>query len=326
MGFRSRQSTSRSGCENRKTHGLLAHSTRTNEVAMTLSGSVETGSQESRKGFTSEHKPTWCPGCGDFGVLTALDRALTRLGRPEHDVAIVSGIGCSSRFPFFMNTYGFHSAHGRGLSVATGLKAARPDLTVVATGGDGDALAIGGNHFLHTMRRNVDITYILMDNQIYGMTKGQTAPTSRTGLRSKSTPYGNWEAPIDPPWVALTAGATFVAQATSWNVKALTDTLYAGLVHRGMSFINVLCPCVTFHKEATKDYFKDLCDEIPADHEPSSFDAAIRLLRGHEGRLPIGLIYHSQARTYGEGVDGTLRIPAGSGTRQHVKSVLDQYR
>ncbi|MGE5787768.1 MAG: 2-oxoacid:ferredoxin oxidoreductase subunit beta [Myxococcales bacterium] len=293
---------------------------------MTLSGSVETGSQESRKGFTSEHKPTWCPGCGDFGVLTALDRALTRLGRPEHEVAIVSGIGCSSRFPFFMNTYGFHSAHGRGLSVATGLKVARPDLTVVATGGDGDALAIGGNHFLHTMRRNVDITYILMDNQIYGMTKGQTAPTSRTGLCTKSTPHGNWESPIDPPWVALTAGATFIAQIGSWQLKPLTDLLHAGLLHRGTSFINVLCPCVTFHKEADKDYFKGLCDEIPVDHDATSYDAAIELLRRHHGRLPTGLIYRAEASTYEDGVDRTLRVPAGSEARHLVESVLNQYR
>jgi 2-oxoglutarate ferredoxin oxidoreductase subunit beta len=281
---------------------------------------------EKRTSYLSQYKPTWCPGCGDFGVLTALDRALSRLGRPNNEVAIVSGIGCSSRFPFFMNTYGFHSAHGRGLSVATGLKTARPDLTVVATGGDGDALAIGGNHFMHTMRRNVDLTYILMDNQIYGMTKGQTAPTSRKGLRTKSTPYGSWENPVDPAWVALTSGATFVAQVASWDIKSLTDVVYAGLMHRGMSFINVICACVTFHKEATKDYFKDLCDAIPTDHDPSNFDAAIRLIRAHENRLPLGIIYQTTEQTYGEGVDNTLKIPAGSGTRTHVEAVLHRYR
>ncbi len=286
----------------------------------------ETKLTETRKSYTSNKKPTWCPGCGDFGVLTALDRALVRLNRSEHDVAIVSGIGCSSRFPFFMNTFGFHSAHGRGLSVATGLKTARPDLTVIATGGDGDALAIGGNHFMHTMRRNVDITYVLMDNQIYGMTKGQTAPTSRTGLCSKSTPHGNWEAPIDPPWVALTAGASFVAQTVSWSVTALSEVLYQGLIHRGMSFINVLSPCVTFHKEATKDYFKAQCVDIDPNHDTSSFEAAISLLHSHSGLLPTGIIYQVQAPTYGEGVDGTLRAPAGALDRPLVASVLDQFR
>jgi len=167
----------------------------------------------------------------------------------------------------------------------------------------------------------------LMDNQIYGMTKGQTAPTSRTGLCSKSTPHGNWEAPIDPPWVALTAGATFVAQVGSWNVKALADLLYAGLTHRGTSFINVLSPCVTFHKEATKDYFKGLGEEIPSEHDTSSFDVAIRLLRGNHGRLPLGLIYQSSSPTYGDGVEGTRRHPSGATTERHlVESVLNHYR
>jgi 2-oxoglutarate/2-oxoacid ferredoxin oxidoreductase subunit beta len=286
----------------------------------------ETKLTEAKKTYTSGRKPTWCPGCGDFGVLTALDRALVRLNREAHDIAIVAGIGCSSRFPFFMNTYGFHSAHGRALSVATGLKTARPELTVIATGGDGDALAIGGNHFLHTMRRNVDLTYVLMDNQIYGMTKGQTAPTSRTGLCSKSTPHGNWESPIDPPWVALTAGATFVAQAVSWSVPALAEVLYQGLVHRGMSFINVLSPCVTFHKEATKDYFKAQCVDIEPNHDASSFDAAISVLRSHSGFLPVGVLYQVDAPTYGDGVDGTLRGPAGAQNLSLVESVLEKYR
>lgn len=280
-----------------------------------------------KKSYTSSTKPTWCPGCGDYGVLSALDRALVRLGRPEHEVAIVAGIGCSSRFPFFMNTYGFHSAHGRALSVATGLKTARPELTVVATGGDGDALAIGGNHFMHTMRRNVDITYVLMDNQIYGMTKGQTAPTSRIGLRSKSTPNGSWESPVDPPWVALTAGATFIAQIGSWNMKQMTDLLYEGMLHKGMSFINVLSPCVTFHKEANKDYFKELSEDIPADYDPTDFDDAIGLLRSHVGRLPTGLIYRaSDVPTYGDGIDSHVRSIAGTTERDLVSGVLDLYR
>jgi 2-oxoglutarate/2-oxoacid ferredoxin oxidoreductase subunit beta len=277
--------------------------------------------------FTSDTKPTWCPGCGDYGVLVALERALVRLGRPAHDIAIVAGIGCSSRFPFFMNSYGFHSAHGRALSVATGLKTSRPELTVVATGGDGDALAIGGNHFMHTMRRNVDITYILMDNQIYGMTKGQTAPTSRLGLRSKSTPYGSWESPIDPPWIALTMGATFVAQAGSWNVKQLADLFYNAILHKGTSFVNVLSPCVTYHKEATKDYFKDLGNEIPAEHDASNFEAAIGLLRRHSGRMPMGLIYHATDQsTFGDGIDAHLQTVNGKTDRQLVETVLDQYR
>jgi 2-oxoglutarate ferredoxin oxidoreductase subunit beta len=226
-----------------------------------------------------------------------------------------------------MNTYGFHSAHGRALSVATGLKTARPDLTVVATGGDGDALAIGGNHFIHTMRRNVDITYVLMDNQIYGMTKGQAAPTSRIGLRSKSTPNGSWEAPIDPPWVALTSGATFVAQVGSYNLKQMTELFYEGLCHKGMSFINVLSPCVTFHKDAGKDYFKELSDDVPQDHDPSDFDSALGLFRRHAGRLPIGLIYRATGvPTFGDGIDAHVRATTDTSERTRVEGVLEIYR
>jgi 2-oxoglutarate ferredoxin oxidoreductase subunit beta len=278
-----------------------------------------------RTTFRSKNKPTWCPGCGDYGVLGALDRALGQLGIPAHQIAIVAGIGCSSRFPFFMDTYGFHSAHGRGLSVATGLKTARPELTVIATGGDGDALAIGGNHFFHTMRRNVDLTYILMDNQIYGMTKGQTAPTSRLGLKTKSTPRGNIEAPIDPSWAALTAGATFVAQGTSFDMTSLTELLLAGLRHRGTSFVNVLSPCVTFHKEADKQYFKDLSAPIPAGHDPSSRAAALNLLLEHGHEHPLGIVYQASEErgAYGDEVDALLERPASD--RAVVDKLLRRY-
>lgn len=247
----------------------------------------------SKECYKSEQRPTWCPGCGDYGVLAALDRALRRFGRPAAEIAIVSGIGCSSRFPFFMETYGFHSAHGRALSVATGLKTARPDLTVIATGGDGDALAIGGNHFFHTLRRNVDLTYVLMDNQIYGMTKGQTAPTSRLGLQTKSTPYGNIEPPVEPCWTALTAGATFVAQAASHDLQGMTELLLAGLRHPGAAFINVLSPCVTFHKEADKHYFKQASFPVGEDYDPTDFRAALDLLRSSQERFPLGLLYRA---------------------------------
>lgn len=277
-----------------------------------MTSAIAAGTEPKPTSFRSKNKPTWCPGCGDFGVLGALDRALMRLGLPAHQIAVVAGIGCSSRFPFFMDTYGFHSAHGRGLSVATGLKAARPELTVVATGGDGDALAIGGNHFFHTMRRNVDLTYILMDNQIYGMTKGQTAPTSRLGLKTKSTPRGNVETPIDPAWVALTAGATFVAQGTSWDMAGLSELLLAGLRHRGMAFVNVLSPCVTFHKEADKEYFKSLSAPVPAGHDATSRSAALTLLLERGDQHPIGLIYQdaSAPPAYDALVDACLDHPA----------------
>lgn len=257
--------------------------------------------------YKSKYKPTWCRGCGDYSVLAALDRALAQFGVPEHNIAIVAGIGCSSRFPFFMETYGIHAAHGRALSVATGLKTARPDLTVIATGGDGDALAIGGNHFFHTMRRNVDLTYILMDNQIYGMTKGQFAPTSQRGMRTKSSPYGTVEAPVDPVWAALTMGASFVAQGASFDPKHLTELLLLGLRHRGTAMINVLSPCVTFNKGMDVQFFKDTSFRLPDDYDPHDYMGALRLIRDTQGRFPLGVIFvDPEAQPYGESMDATL--------------------
>jgi 2-oxoglutarate ferredoxin oxidoreductase subunit beta len=244
-----------------------------------------------RKTYKGASRATWCAGCGDYGVLAALDRALVTHGVPEWDICVVSGIGCSSRFPYFMNTYGFHTVHGRALAVATGLKLARPDLTVIATGGDGDALAIGGNHFFHTMRRNPDLTYILMDNQIYGMTKGQAAPTSKLGMTTKSSPLGTVEPPVDPCWAALTMGATFVAQCASFDPQSMTDIILTGLRHKGMSFINCLSPCVTFNEEMDKDYFKSRSEPLPADYDPSDFVAGVRLLHNAFDRFPLGIIH-----------------------------------
>lgn len=254
-------------------------------------------------------KATWCAGCGDYGVLASLDKALVSFGRPEHEIVVVSGIGCSSRFPYFMNTYGFHTVHGRALAVATGLKLARPDLTVIATGGDGDALAIGGNHFFHTMRRNPDLTYILMDNQIYGMTKGQAAPTSKLGMQTKSTPFGTFELPVDPVWAALTMGATFVAQAASFDPGMMTDLLLAGLRHPGMAFINCLTPCVTFNAGMTKEYFKERSRPLPDGYDPADYAAALELVRGAEEHFPLGLIYQVRQPTLEERAEAAGAMP-----------------
>src|SRR6202012_1024054 len=167
--------------------------------------------------------PDWCPGCGDFGVLAAVQKAIVELQIPNHQIVTVSGIGCSSNFPGFIETYGMHTLHGRSLPVATGVKMANPDLTVLVTGGDGDGRGIGGNPLTHTIRRNVDLTYIIMDNQIYGLTTGQTSPTSRIGMKTKSTPFGSIEGPLDPITMALAAGATFVARGFSGGPKQLTE-------------------------------------------------------------------------------------------------------
>jgi 2-oxoglutarate/2-oxoacid ferredoxin oxidoreductase subunit beta len=281
-------------------------------------------SNESSPSFRCANKPTWCPGCGDYGVLNGLERALVALGRPPHEIAVVAGIGCSSRMPFFMNTYGFHAVHGRSLCVATGLKTARPDLTVIAVGGDGDALAIGGNHFFHTMRRNVDLTYILMDNEIYGMTKGQTAPTSGHGIRTKSTPHGNPDMPVDPVWVALSSGATYVAQALSTKPKQVAEFVLGGLLHRGISFVNVLSPCVTFHKDVNKDTLKAASCELPPGHDASSRTAALHALIEADGRYPLGLIYEDPASIpFDERVAATLTVPTSP--RGVLESLVADY-
>ena len=203
----------------------------------------------SMKDFKSGVEPIWCPGCGDFGVLQALQRALAAHGRAPHEVAIVSGIGCSSRLPAYTSAYGFHGVHGRALPVATGLKLARPDLEVIVVGGDGDGYSIGGNHFLHACRRNVNLTYIVMDNRVYGMTKGQPSPTTEADWDSDMAPGGSGVAPFSPLAVALAAGANFVARGFALDVKPLAEILGAAMRHPGFSFVETLSPCVTFRPE-----------------------------------------------------------------------------
>jgi 2-oxoglutarate ferredoxin oxidoreductase subunit beta len=202
------------------------------------------------KDYKSDIKPVWCPGCGDFAVLNAITKALAFLELPKEDVALISGIGCSSRIAAYTSVYGFHGVHGRALALAAGLKAARPDLTVLVAGGDGDGLSIGGNHFIHACRRNMNLTYILMDNEVYGMTKGQASPTTAPDwLSSKLTPRGTGIRPFQPAGLALAAGASFIARGFSGDPNGLARMLTEAIEHRGFSFIQVLSPCPTFRPE-----------------------------------------------------------------------------
>jgi 2-oxoglutarate/2-oxoacid ferredoxin oxidoreductase subunit beta len=200
--------------------------------------------------------PDWCPGCGDFGVLAAVQKALVELQIPNHQVATVSGIGCSSNFPGFINTYGMHTLHGRSLPVASGLKLGNHDLTVLVTGGDGDGFGIGCGHFVHAMRRNINLTYLVLDNQVYGLTTGQTSPTSRIGMKTKSNPYGNGDTPVNPLTLALSAGATFVGRGFSGDQKHLTELIKQAIQHNGFSFLDIFSPCVTYNHDNTFQWFR----------------------------------------------------------------------
>jgi len=237
--------------------------------------------------------PDWCPGCGDFGVLSAIEKALVELQIPNHNVVAISGIGCSSNLPGFINTYGMHTLHGRALAVAAGLKLANHELTVLVTGGDGDGFGIGGNHFVHSMRRNVDLTYIVMDNQIYGLTTGQTSPTSRIGMKTKSMPFGNIEAPVNPISLALAAGATFVARGYSADQKHLTELIKRGIEHKGFSFLDVFSPCVTYNHDNTYQWYRPRVKKLEDDpsYDPSVWITAMEksLLWGEE--IPIGRFF-----------------------------------
>jgi 2-oxoglutarate/2-oxoacid ferredoxin oxidoreductase subunit beta len=236
--------------------------------------------------------PDWCPGCGDFSVLSALQAALFELGLKPHQVLVVSGIGCSSNLPGFINTYGMHTLHGRSLAVATGAKLGNHELKVICTGGDGDGYGIGGNHFVHTMRRNVDLTYIVMDNQIYGLTTGQVSPTSVKGMKTKSTPHGSVENPINPIPMAIVGGATYVARAFSGKQKHLVEILKGAIQHRGFALVDVFSPCVTYNKDNTYQWFNPRVKILEEQgHDPGNFNKAIE--RGYQwgDEIPIGLFW-----------------------------------
>jgi 2-oxoglutarate/2-oxoacid ferredoxin oxidoreductase subunit beta len=203
-----------------------------------------------RKDFVSDQEVRWCPGCGDYSILAQMQKMLPDLGVRKENLVFVSGIGCSSRFPYYVESYGFHSIHGRALTLATGLKTARPELTVFVITGDGDGLSIGGNHLLHAMRRNVNLNVILFNNRIYGLTKGQFSPTSEMGKVTKSSPYGTTEAPLNPIRVALAAGATFVARTLDRDTKHLEQTLAQAAAHKGISFVEVYQNCNIFNDGA----------------------------------------------------------------------------
>ncbi|MHB1648289.1 MAG: thiamine pyrophosphate-dependent enzyme [Cuniculiplasma sp.] len=240
-------------------------------------------------------KADWCPGCGNFAQLSAIPMALSQLGIAPENSVIVSGIGCSSNMPEYMRAYGFHGIHGRSLPAAQAIKWANKELTVIAYGGDGDGYNEGTQHLYHGARRNSDITYIVSDNQIFGLTTGQASPTSRLGMKTKTTPDGNLEPPINPLSMALSAGATFVAREFSGDVKHLVETIKKAIQHKGFSFIDVFSPCVTYNKDNTYDFFRERVYKLEDQkHDTSDIMAAFAKAAEWGDKIPIGILYQRE--------------------------------
>lgn len=253
------------------------------------------------KDFDTVARPDWCPGCGDFGVQVAVKQALVNLQIEPHNIAIVTGIGCSGKLTHWVNTYGFHTLHGRLLPAATAVKFSNPKLTVIGDGGDGDGYGIGMGHFIHTIRRNVDMVYLVHNNMVYGLTKGQAAPTSMKGYKSPSTPHGVIEQPVNPIALALATGATFVARGSAGDAVHLTKLIEEGIRHKGFALIDIFQPCVTFNKVNTYVFFmKNTCKlENDPDYNPTDFSMAMEKALETE-KLPIGIFYKADRPVYEE--------------------------
>jgi 2-oxoglutarate ferredoxin oxidoreductase subunit beta len=250
--------------------------------------------------YAVNRPPIWCPGCGDYGILEALRRALAELAVPNEEV--VSGIGCSSQLPHFMKTYGIHGIHGRAVAIATGVKLANPRLKVIVVGGDGDGYGIGLNHMIHAARRNVGLTYIVSNNQVYGLTTGQMSPTTLKGTKTKTTPFGSVDEPVNPLALALAAGATYVARGFSGDVAHLTQLIKSALTHRGFALVDVLSPCVTFNHVNTYDWFRARVYKLEeTGHDLSDYFQAYRKALEWPtldpyGKMPIGVFYKSEEK------------------------------
>lgn len=244
--------------------------------------------------YKSDVKPVWCPGCGDYSVLLAMQKAFAELGTPPEKIALITGIGCSSRIASYTTCYGFHGVHGRALALGTGVKVARPDLTVVVAGGDGDGFSIGGNHFLHACRRNPDLTYIVMDNQVYGMTKGQPSPTTDPEWQSALAPGGTGIRPFHPLVIALASGANFVARCFSGDPNGTAQTLVEAIRHPGFSFVQISSPCVTFRPEQKE--WRKVVHPAPVEATDDPARAARRIMS--DDNFNIGILYRGSRPPY----------------------------
>ncbi len=247
----------------------------------------------------SGYMPTWCPGCGNHGIGISIKSALSQLNLSPSEVVVVFGIGCSGNMNDFLNAYAIHSLHGRAIPTAIGVKIANHKLPVLVVAGDGDCYGEGGNHFLHAARGNHDITVIIHDNSVYGLTTGQAAPTAQKGYKSKSTPGGIIETPINPLTLAISQGATFVAQGFSGDTLHLIEIIKQAINHKGFSLINVLQPCVSFNKINTYEYYREKIYKLTEDYEKTDFNKAlIKAAEQNEEKFPLGVIYQVEKPTF----------------------------
>ncbi len=259
-----------------------------------------------------KEKPDWCPGCGDHAILMAVKKALIKLEKPLEEVCIVTGIGCSGKFNHFVHTYGFEGIHGRALPVAQAIHLANHDLSVIAVGGDGDGYGIGAGHFIHAMRRNHDMTYIVHDNQIYGLTKGQYSPTTEQGEKSSSSPHGALEYPMNPIHLALASeGVTFIARGYAGNIKQLAEIIVQAVQHKGFSYIDVLQPCVTFNKLNTYEFFKSRVYKLEEDdsYDKTSKEMAWKRSDEWDERIATGVLYQVDKPLYEDSIQALKDKP-----------------
>ncbi|RKY82641.1 2-oxoacid:ferredoxin oxidoreductase subunit beta [candidate division KSB1 bacterium] len=275
--------------------------------------------------YKSAIKPVWCPGCGNYAILKSLQKALSELEIEPENIVTVSGIGCSGRFSHYMNTYSLHGTHGRAVPTALGAKAARPDLTVLCVGGDGDGLGIGGGHIPHAARKNVDLTYILIDNRIYGLTKGQSSPTTPIDKRTKTSPYGVYEEPLNAIAMLLAYDTSFIARISSLQMKEMVEILKEAINHKGFSVINVMSPCVTF-PVLGYDTVRDLIKPIPENHDPSDKLKAMQLAYD-DTKLYTGIFYKVQKPTLEDNLNKQIEdaVSVEDNQKVTVEELLEKY-
>jgi 2-oxoglutarate ferredoxin oxidoreductase subunit beta len=271
------------------------------------------------KDYASPIKPTWCPGCGDYGILAAVKEALAQVGLAPHEVLIVTGIGCGSKLPDYANVNGLLTLHGRPLPVATGARLANHALKVIAVHGDGDGMGLGMGHFIHTARRNLEIVDLIQNNQIYGLTKGQYSPTSDSGLVTSTSPGGALELAANPTALALAAGGTFVARGFAGDVRGLADLIARAIRHKGYALVDILQPCVTFNRKNTYDWYRERVYNLAeTDHDPGDRVAAFRKALEWGDRIPLGVIYQTRLPTYEEQVIGLQKGPIATRTLEKL--------